>query len=93
LFLPNGAPITTGTKLYSSGVYRSMINQLRGIALAGAEVFYEGEMAESIVNETEGAITLEDLKAYEVVEREAIHTMIGSHRVRKECLQAIGKNN
>ncbi len=47
------------------------------IAEQGAEVFYEGEIAEKIAAEMEekgGYITLEDLKNYEVIHREPVST-------------------
>ncbi len=45
---------------------------LRLLADGGAEVFYEGAVAEAIVSATGGWITMEDMAAYRAVEREPV---------------------
>ncbi|MDY0392460.1 MAG: gamma-glutamyltransferase [Candidatus Bipolaricaulis sp.] len=46
---------------------------LRLLADGGAQVFYEGEIAQAIVDATGGWITMEDMAAYRAVEREPVH--------------------
>ncbi|KAI1019218.1 hypothetical protein LB503_009337 [Fusarium chuoi] len=50
---------------------------LQAIAEHGADAFYTGAFAESMVKtiqETNGTITLDDYKNYDVISREVLHT-------------------
>jgi len=68
VFWKNGAPLKQGDLLVQKDLARS----LRLIGQQGARVFYEGEIARRIAAEMAphpNAITLDDLRAYKVVER------------------------
>jgi gamma-glutamyltranspeptidase/glutathione hydrolase len=68
---PEGRPYDVGESLKQTDLART----LRAIAERGRQGFYEGEVAERIVSEMKegnGLITLDDLKAYQVVEREPV---------------------
>ncbi|MCW8208499.1 gamma-glutamyltransferase [Verminephrobacter aporrectodeae subsp. tuberculatae] len=68
IFWKNGAPLKAGDLLVQEDLAQSM----RLIAQQGAKAFYEGEIAQKIAAEMAphaGAITLQDLRAYQVVER------------------------
>jgi len=61
-------------------VQKDLAKSLRLIAKQGAKAFYQGEIATKIAKEMQshgGTMTLEDLKAYKVVERQPI---IGDYR-------------
>ncbi len=72
-FLPEGTPLSAGDTL-KNPAYAST---LRAIARDGAGVFYKGNIAQGIVNAVQaasqpGLLTLDDLAAYHVIEREAV---------------------
>lgn len=76
IFFKNGEPLKSGDLLVQKDLARS----LRLIAKQGAKAFYQGEIATKIAKEMQshgGTMTLEDLKAYKVVERQPI---IGDYR-------------
>lgn len=79
----DGRPKAVGTILKNPAFART----LRLIAEKGADVFYTGEIAEDIVATVAGHptnpgdMTLEDLKAYRVVEREAVCGPYRSYRI------------
>jgi gamma-glutamyltranspeptidase/glutathione hydrolase len=60
---------------------------LRRLALGGSTAFYEGDIAHQIVQAAavapaaKGAITLADLAAYQVIEREPVCSLYRGHRV------------
>lgn len=63
---------------------RRYADTLEKVAREGAGIFYEGEMAESIVETLaakEGIMTVEDLAAYRVKEREALSIEYRGHRI------------
>jgi gamma-glutamyltranspeptidase/glutathione hydrolase len=69
---PNGRPLDAGEILQQPDLART----LRTIVEKGRAGFYEGWVADKIVAEMKtgnGLITLDDLKAYRVVEREPVH--------------------
>lgn len=71
-FTRNGTPFKAGEVL----VQRDLARTLKKIARNGAKGFYEGPVADQIVREMKhngGLISLEDLKAYTAVEREAVY--------------------
>ncbi|GAB2470616.1 gamma-glutamyltransferase [Comamonas humi] len=71
IFWKNGAPLKRDDRL----VQKDLANSLRQIAQGGAKAFYQGPIAKKIVGEMavhRGPITLEDLAAYKVVEREPV---------------------
>lgn len=75
-FFKNGEPLKSGDLL----VQKDLAKSLRLIAKQGAKAFYQGEIATKIAKEMQshgGTMTLEDLKAYKVVERQPI---IGDYR-------------
>ena len=72
-FLPGGEPLQAGDTLVNAAYAET----LRALAEGGAEAFYEGPIAEAIVEAVQGAsnpglLAAEDLAAYEVVERPAV---------------------
>ena len=76
IFFKNGEPLISGDLL----VQKDLAKSLRLIAKQGAKAFYQGEIATKIAKEMQshgGTMTLEDLKAYKVVERQPI---IGDYR-------------
>lgn len=76
IFFKNGEPLQAGDIL----VQKDLANSLRLIAKEGSKAFYQGDIAQKIANEVQkhnGALTLNDLKGYKVVEREPI---IGDYR-------------
>jgi len=83
-FEADGTPKAVGTVLKNPALART----LRAIAEKGADAFYTGEIAEDIVATVTGHptnpgdMTLDDLKNYKVVEREAV---CGPYRVYKVC--------
>lgn len=76
IFWKQGAPLKIGDQL----VQRDLARSLRLIAREGASAFYTGEIARKIVAnmaQNGGLLTLEDLKNYQVVERQPVR---GSYR-------------
>ena len=80
----DGKPKAVGTVLKNP----AFANTLRTIADKGADAFYTGEIAQDIVTTVTGHptnpgdMTLDDLKAYKVQERDAV---CGSYRVYRIC--------
>lgn len=71
IFFKQGAPLKAGDKL----VQKDLAASLREIGKSGAAAFYQGTIAQKISQEMArhgGAITLQDLKNYKVVERAPI---------------------
>jgi gamma-glutamyltranspeptidase/glutathione hydrolase len=54
---------------------------LRTLAAQGADAFYRGEIAEDIVRAARSDLTLEDLAAYRVIEREPLCGWYRGHRL------------
>ena len=76
IFFNNGEPLKSGDLL----VQKDLAKSLRLIAKQGAKAFYQGEIATKIAKEMQSqgsTMTLGDLKAYKVVERQPI---IGDYR-------------
>lgn len=76
IFWKNGAPLRAGERL----VQKDLGQSLRLIAQSGAKAFYEGEIAQKIAAEMArhgSPMTLQDLRSYQVVEREPVR---GSYR-------------
>ena len=76
IFFKNGEPMKSGDLL----VQKDLAKSLRLIAKQGAKAFYQGEIATKIAKEMQSqgsTMTLGDLKAYKVVERQPI---IGDYR-------------
>ncbi|MCL2919784.1 gamma-glutamyltransferase [Shewanella litorisediminis] len=77
IFYPNeGQNLTVGQRL----VQKDLAESLKRVSKSGSKGFYEGETAEKLVaavQEAGGIMTLEDLKAYTVMEREPVR---GSYR-------------
>jgi gamma-glutamyltranspeptidase/glutathione hydrolase len=62
----------------------ALAGTLRELRLSGPEAFYRGRLAREIVGAVKGAggvLTLQDLQAYKVVERQAISTDYRGYRV------------
>jgi len=76
IFWKNGAPLKRGDLL----TQKDLAQSLRLIGEQGAKAFYEGAIAQKIAAEMAphaGALSLQDLKNYKVVEREPVR---GSYR-------------
>ena len=72
-FLPDGAPLQKGTTLRNPAYAET----LRALAAEGADAFYTGEIAQGIVATVRGAaqpglLAMDDLAAYDVIERPAV---------------------
>ena len=68
-------------------------DSLRAIADEGARIFYEGEIASRIVEhvqESGGALTLEDLQSYEPIVRASLCTDLGDWRIASNPPPAVG---
>ena len=73
LFLPGASPLRTGAMLRQPDLART----LRAVATSGADGFYRGPVADSIAAEMRrggGIITVEDLRRYAPVWRDAIRS-------------------
>ena len=88
-YKPDGAPLQVGEMLKSPELART----LRAIADRGAAAFYTGPLAEEIVQKVNqgigaagrpdpGAMTLDDLKNYQAIKREAV---CGTYRRYEIC--------
>lgn len=76
IFFKQGEPLKAGDNL----VQKDLANSLRQISKSGAAAFYQGDIGKKISKEMAkhgGAITLQDLKDYKVVERQPI---LGNYR-------------
>lgn len=76
IFFKDGRPLQAGELL----VQKDLAKSLQLIARQGSKAFYQGKIAGAIVAEMQrhdGLITLEDLAAYRVIEREPVS---GSYR-------------
>jgi gamma-glutamyltranspeptidase/glutathione hydrolase len=73
-FTPNGTPLTAGT-IITNVDYAGVLKQM---AARGADVMYEGAIAEDIVNAIRsadgnpGLLSMADLAAYQIIERPAV---------------------
>jgi len=72
-FLPNGTPLAEGATLSNLAYAQT----LRAMAEHGADVIYEGEIAQGIVSAVRGAsqpglLSMQDLANYRVIERPAV---------------------
>jgi gamma-glutamyltranspeptidase/glutathione hydrolase len=70
-----------------------LADSLAAIATGGARVFYEGELAEAIathVRSGDGALTRDDLNAYEAIERPALVADIDDWHVATNPPPAVG---
>ena len=81
-FYPDGEPVEAGDTLANP----DYADTLRAIAEGGAEAFYEGEIAQAIVEtvrnaDDPGLLAMEDLAAYEVVERPPVCVAYREHEV------------
>ena len=73
LFLPNGAPVAAGARVVQPDLART----LRAVANGGADGFYRGAVADSLVAEMKrggGIISLDDLRRYRPVWRDPIRS-------------------
>jgi len=60
---------------------QNIIHTLEELATNGTDGFYQGKIADQIVNATGGMLNKEDLKGYQVEEREVISTQIDKYMV------------
>lgn len=71
IFFKGEQPLASGDRL----IQKDLAHSLQLIAQQGSQAFYQGEIAEKIVNEMEkhgGLITLEDMKGYLAIERKPV---------------------
>jgi len=82
-FDPEGAPLKAGAVLKNPAYAQT----LRRIAQKGPDVFYRGEISQDIVSAVQGAshnpglLSLDDLRAYGVVERSPVCVLYRKNRV------------
>ncbi|MGP9798717.1 gamma-glutamyltransferase [Halomonas sp. 86] len=75
-YQPNGEPLAVGDTLKNP----ALASILRQIATNGSAAFYEGDIAEDLVNRVQnhpvrpGSMTLEDVGGYQTIEREPLCT-------------------
>ena len=70
-----------------------LADSLSAISIEGARIFYEGDIASRIadhVQESGGALTLEDLQSYEPVTRSSLCTDLGDWRIASNPPPAVG---
>ncbi len=70
-----------------------LADSLSAIASEGGRIFYEGEIASRIsdhVQESGGALTLEDLKSYQPITRSSLCTDLGEWRIASNPPPAVG---
>lgn len=80
VFAPNGEPLKEGQML----VQPELAKALKVIRDKGADALYEGEIGQALIKEvqrTGGSMTLEDLKGYQVKEREPVRGMYRGYEV------------
>lgn len=80
IFFPDGKPLKAGETL----VQKDLAWTLRQVAAKGAEGFYQGAVAERLINEMKqgkGILTREDLKTYEVKERAPVKGTYRGHKI------------
>lgn len=78
LYAPDGVILKKGEILRRPKLAKTY----RKIAKEGAEIFYQGSMAKQIVKEVQqagGLMTIEDLAAFQVESRKAIHVKIAGY--------------
>lgn len=71
VFIPNGTPLKVGDRL----IQPDLAKTLKLIKEKGSEVFYNGEIGEALVKEVTscgGTMTMDDLRSYQVKEREPV---------------------
>ncbi|MEO1146446.1 MAG: gamma-glutamyltransferase [Cyanobacteria bacterium J06638_22] len=76
--VPDGQPLPPGTQLRLP----LMVDTLEFLVQEGARGFYEGELAQRMVNDSQergGHLTLADLAAYQVIERSPLSTTYHHH--------------
>jgi gamma-glutamyltranspeptidase / glutathione hydrolase len=82
-FRPNGAPLSEG-QIVVNAAYAETLKALRD---RGGRALNEGPIAQAIVDAVQnapfnaGSLTLEDLKAYQPVKREAVCGVYRAHRI------------
>jgi gamma-glutamyltranspeptidase/glutathione hydrolase len=77
----------------SNIVVPHLADSLSAIADEGGRVFYEGEIASRIANHVQdsgGALTLEDLRSYEPITRPSLCTDLGDWRIASNPPPAVG---
>jgi len=79
-FFPDGEPVSAGMTLTNPGLAETLTH----IANHGAEAFYEGPIAESIVAAVQshgGKLTLEDMADYQAIERDPVCRFVAEHSI------------
>ncbi len=80
LYTPDGKQLVEGDTFH----YPEMADALERFAAKGAEPFYRGEVARKVcewVRERGGTLGMEDMAAYEPIEREPVTASFRGHRV------------
>lgn len=80
VFAPNGTIAKIGDIIKRP----ALADTLESISKKGADVFYQGPIAESIVNTVQhqgGILTLDDMKNYKALRRSVIHTNYHKYKV------------
>jgi gamma-glutamyltranspeptidase/glutathione hydrolase/leukotriene-C4 hydrolase len=80
VYLPNGVPVKQGDIVKRP----ALANTLEAIAIEGADAFYQGEIAKSMVDTIQaagGIVTLEDFKSYRPIIRRTVSTYYNGRKV------------
>ena len=80
VFLPDGVPPRPGARI----VQRDYADSLRAIAAQGPDALYRGPLGESVAADMAahgGLISMEDLAAYRVIEREPVRGAYRGHEI------------
>ncbi len=88
-FFPDGEPISAGTYLTNT----ALAETLTQIATQGADAFYEGSIAEEIVDIVQahgGKLTRQDMAGYQAIEREPVCRLIADHHICSMPLPSSG---
>lgn len=88
-FFPNGEPITAGTQIKNPALAKTLTQ----IATDGADAFYEGQIAQAIVETVQkngGLLTLDDMAMYQAIERPAICREVAGSNVCSMPLPSSG---
>lgn len=88
-FFANGEPITAGTQIKNPALAKTLTQ----IATDGADAFYEGQIAQAIVETVQkngGLLTLEDMATYQAIERAPICRAVANSNVCSMPLPSSG---
>lgn len=86
---PNGTAVQHGDIVRNE----ALASTLEALGEEGADLLYQGDLGRALVDacaERGGRITAEDIRAYEAVVRDPLHTVLGGWRIATNAPPAIG---